>query len=379
MTHPHFRAALTCLGLLMTYTGFVQAQPFGVFDVRAAGMGGVGVATGARYATFNNPALLTTTEEQREWFLMVPGMGRQRGDPDDLKDKLATFKRAANTLDAGPTIANRDAALASLNAMGDGIYRESGNSAILLAIPSRLLSAAAYIHIYDWANARASVVGDNLSDPANPQYISRIEHRGAQVLENGITAAKSISGTGWRRQLAVGFNVKFLFIEGYGYSEDVRVAKTGIERNQYSGNAAFNLDIGVLKEFGVWKLGLMAKNLFSGSFEYGNTGDYFDIAPQLRAGFAYQSRRTVFEFDLDLMRNQGSGFDSATQMAALGVEFKPWRWLALRSGYQQNLTGTQLGTASLGLGIAFGFLALDIAASHSKEQDGAHAQLGIQF
>jgi len=352
MRRRHIRTALAGLGLLAS-AGLAQAQPFGVFDVRAAGMGGVGVATGARYATFNNPALLTTTDEQREWFLMAPGIGRQRGDPDDLKDDLAAFKQTANTLDASPTIANRDAALASLNAMGGDIYRESGNSAILLAIPSRLLSGAAYIHIYDWANARASIAGDNLSDLTNPQYASR--------------------------QLAVGINVKFLFIEGYGYSEDIRNAKTRIDRNQYSSSAAFNLDIGVLKEFGVWKLGLMAKNLLSGSYEYGDTGDYFDIAPQLRAGFAYQSRRTVFELDLDLMRNQAAGFDSVTQMAALGVEFKPWRWLALRSGYQQNLVGTQVGTASLGLGAAFGLLTLDIAVSHSEEQDGAHAQLGFQF
>ncbi len=378
MYRQHIRAALAGIGLLAS-AGLTQAQPFGVFDVRAAGMGGVGVATGARYATFNNPALRTTADEQHEWFLMAPGMGRQRGDPDNLKDNLAAFKQAANTLDASPTIANRNAALARLNAMGGDIYREGGNSAILLAIPSRLLSGAAYIHIYDWANARASIAGDNLGDPTAPQYASRIEHRGAQVLENGITAAKSISGTGWRRQLAVGFNVKFLFVEGYGYSEDIRAAKTRIERNQYSSSAAFNLDIGVLKEFGVWKLGLMAKNLFSSSFEYGNTGDTFDITPQLRAGFAYQSRRTVLELDLDLMRNQAAGFDSATQMAALGVEFKPWRWLALRSGYQQNLVGTQVGTVSLGLGAVFGLLTLDIAVSHSKEQDGAHAQLGFQF
>ncbi len=378
MHHRYLHVALAALGLL-TSTGNIQAQPFGVFDVRAAGMGGVGVATGARYATFNNPALLTTAEEQREWFLMAPGIGRQRGDPDDLKDNLATFKQAANRLDAGPTIANRDATLTNLNAMDGDIYRESGNSAILLAIPSRLLSGAAYIHIYDWANARASVTGDNLGDPANPQYASRIEHRGAQVLENGITAAKSISGTGWRRQLAVGFNLKFLFVEGYGYSEDIRDAKTSIDRSQYSSDAAFNLDIGILKEFGIWKLGLMARNLFSGNFEYGDTGDDFAISPQLRAGFAYQSRRTVFEFDLDLTRNQASGFDSATQMAALGVEFKPWRWLALRSGYRQNLTGTQTGTVSLGLGVALGFLMFDIAASHSEDQDGAHAQLGFQF
>ncbi len=378
MRHWRISATLAGLGLLAS-AGTTQAQPFGVFDVRAAGMGGVGVATGARYATFNNPALLTTAEERHEWFLMAPGVGRQRGDPDELKDNLAAFQQAAETLDASPTNANRDTVQARLDAMDGAIYREGGNSAILLAIPSRLLSGAAYIHVYDWANARASIAGDDLSDPGNPQYASRIEHRGARVLENGVTAAKSLNGAGWRRQLAVGFNVKFLFVEGYGYSEDIRTADTGIDRNQYSSGSVFNLDVGVLKEFGVWKMGLMAKNLLSGSFEYGATGDYFDIAPQLRAGLAYQSRRTVLELNLDLMRNQAAGFDAATQMLALGAEYKPWRWLALRSGYQQNLAGTQVGTASLGMGLAVGFLSFDIAGSYSEEQTGAHAQLGFQF
>lgn len=378
MCRRRIGAALAGLGLLVC-TGATQAQPFGVFDVRAAGMGGVGVATGARYATFNNPALLTTAEERHEWYLMAPGAGRQRGDPDGLEDDLSSFQRAADTLDASPTLANRDAVLARLDAMDGDIYRQSGNGAILLAIPSRLLSGAAYIHSYDWANTRASIGGDNLNDPANPQYASRIEHRGARVLENGVTAAKSLNGRGWRRQLAVGFNVKFLLVEGYGYSEDIRTASTGIDRNQYSSSSAFNLDIGVLKQFGVWKLGLMAKNLLAGSYEYGTTGEYFDIAPQLRAGFAYQSRRMVVEVDLDLTRNQAAGFDSATQMLALGVEYKPWRWLVLRSGYQQNLTGTQAGAASLGLGTIIAPLTFDLAASYGSEQAGAHAQLGFQF
>ncbi len=371
-------AALVGLGLLAG-AGASQAQPFGVFDVRAAGMGGVGVATGARYATFNNPALLTTAEEQREWFLMAPAMGRQRGDPDKLEDNLSSFQQAADRLDANPTIVNRDAVLARLSIMDGDIYREGGNNALLLAIPGRLLSGAAYIHSYDWATARASIRNDNLSDPTNPQYSSRIEHRGARVLENGVSAAKSISGAGWRRQMAVGFNLKFLFVEGYGYTEDIRTAKPRIDRNQYSSGAAFNVDVGLVKEFGVWKLGLMAKNLLAGSFEYGDTGDTFDIGPQLRAGFAYQSRRTVLELNLDLMRNQAAGYDSATQMLSLGTEFKPWRWLALRAGYQQNLTGTQAGAASLGMGLEIGFLSLDAAGSYSEEQIGAHAQLGFQF
>ena len=41
----------------------VSALPFASFDARSTAMGGVGVATGNRFASFNNPALLTTADE----------------------------------------------------------------------------------------------------------------------------------------------------------------------------------------------------------------------------------------------------------------------------------------------------------------------------
>jgi len=371
-------ATLAGLGLLSGTAA--HAQPFGVFDARSAGMGGVGVATGARYATFNNPSLLVTASDEQEWFLMIPGVSRRRGDSNDLQANLDSFQQAADRLDADPTPANADTVQASLAALEGGMYREGGNGAILLAVPSRILSGAAYMHVYDWSNARTRIAGDDLGNPADPQYASRIEYRGARVLENGISAAKVIGGTGWRRQMAVGFNFKFLFVEGYGYSEGVRGAKLGIDRGQrYSNGSAFNLDLGLLKEFGVWKLGLMGKNLFSSRFEYGDTGEYFKISPQLRGGIAYQSRRTVFELDMDLMRNEAAGFDGATQMISLGTEFKPIHWLALRAGYQQNITGSRLGSASLGMGLAAGFLTFDLAGTYGKEELGAYAQLGLQF
>lgn len=373
-----FSVALVGIGLFAS-TASVNAQPFGSFDARSAGMGGVGVATGARNASFNNPALLTTASEQHDWVLMAPIMGRQLGDPDNLQDNLEAFQTAADVLDAGPSAANRNAVQASLNAMDDSLYQESGNVAILLAIPSNILSAAAFLNLYDWANAQSNIGGDNLTDPANPQYTSTIDHRGARVLENGITMAKPFNAAGWRKQLALGFNVKLLFVEGYGYSEDVRDAEVSINRSNYSSSADFDVDIGLIKEFGVWKLGLVAKNLFSTSYKYGDSGETFNIAPQLRAGFAYQSRRTVLELDLDLISNEASGFSSESQMAALGLEFKPWHWIALRTGYQQNMIGTQIGTASAGLGLVLGFVTLDVAGSYSEVQTGAFAQLGFQF
>ena len=381
MMHLRHRlgSILAGLGLLAAATTG-NAQPFGTFDARSAAMGGVGVATGVRNAPFNNPALLSTSRQQHDWVLVAPIMGRQATYPDTLQDSLDVFQAAARALDnnpGDPTL--QDTVASSLTDMQDGLSQTRGNAALTIAIPSSILSAAAFINVYDWANARATIDSNDIDNPGGPTYASAIDHRGGRVLENGITMAKPLRAGGWRRQMAVGFNVKLIFAEGYGYSENIRNAKTSINRGDYSTGAAFDLDLGLIKEFGVWKLGLVGKNLFSNSFRYGNTDESFKIAPQVRAGLAYQSRRTVLEFNVDVLPNAAVDYDTETQMAALGLEFKPWPWIALRGGYQQNMTGTRLGTSSAGLGLSMGFLTADIAASYNTQQRGAHAQLSFQF
>jgi|GEM_PF-4735647 len=369
----------TLAAALLLAGGPAGAQPWGIFDVRAAGMGGVGVATGSQYATFNNPALLATAGEKHDWFLISPGIGRQRGDPDELENNLDDFQQAADTLAASPTLANAAALQSRLDDLRDARYREGGNLAVLLAIPSRLLSGAAFIHLYDWATAEARIGGDDLSDPANPQYHSVLRHRGIRVFENGVSTASAFTGRGWQRGLAVGLNVKFLLLQGYGYDETLDEARVRLRHNNYRSTGNFNVDLGILKQIGVWKLGLTARNLVNSRVDYGDSGENFRLAPQLRAGFAYQSRRTVVEMDVDLLKYAPIGADDPQQSLALGLEHHVWHWLALRTGWQRNLRGDQAGSPSLGLGLTFGPLLLDLAAYHTTQLDGAHAQLAFQF
>jgi hypothetical protein len=360
--------------------GNAWALPFGTFDARSAGMGGVGVVTGSRYAAFYNPALLTTADEIHEWFLLAPTVGRGIGDPDELEDGLEALQQAADALDASPSAANRDLVQSRLNAIDGDLYRSSSNGAVMLAIPSRILSGAAFFNTYEWHNARTEVGGDDLSDPANPQYSSTVAHRGVRLAENGISAAKIWdSNKKWLQDVAIGFSAKFLLIEGYGYAEPVRSAEVDIDRAGRRNDSQFALDVGMLKEFGVWKLGLVAKNLIPGRSKYGNTGEDFRIEPQVRMGLAYQSRRAILELDIDLTENQKVGFDSPTQIAALGWEYRPWRWIALRAGYRQNLTGTEAAYSSGGLGLLIGGVYLDVAAYSGDEGEGVAAQLGVQF
>ena len=312
------------------------AVPFGMFDARSMAMGGVGVATGARYAAFNNPALLTTADEIHEWFLVVPTVGQQIGDPDQVEDELAAFQQAATVLDATDNAGNQAAVQTHLTALDGSLYRYSGNAAGMLAIPSRILSGAAFFNVYEASTARPVIGGDDLTVPS---YASTLTQRGFRVTENGVAAAMPMEAEkGWMHNLAVGFAAKFLLVEAYGYDDALRTAKVDIDRTGLKTGSQFTVDLGILKEIGVWKLGLAAKNLLPGNYEYGNSGDKFKIEPQLRAGFAYQSRYSVVELDIDLTENKPVGFALPSQIAALGWEWRTWRWLALRAGYQQNLT-----------------------------------------
>jgi hypothetical protein len=356
------------------------ALPFGAFDARTLAMGGVGVATGSRYASFNNPALLTTADEIHEWFLLAPTVGRQLSDPNKVEDGLSAFQDAADTLQASATPANANAVQARLNDLAEGSYQYGHNGALMLAIPSRILSGAAFVNVYGYTSAQPVIGGDDLSDPANPIYNSTLQMRGVRVLENGFAAAKPLEvEKGWLQDVAIGFSAKFLLVEGYGYSDPLRQATVDIDRVGRQNGAQFNFDLGILKEIGVWKLALTAKNVVPGNYQFGSSGDKFRVEPQWRAGFAYKSRRSVLELDADLTENDPLGAFSPTRIVALGWEWEPWRWLTLRAGFNQNLVGSEASYGSLGLGFLMGAVYLDVAGYSGDEGDGVAAQLGLQF
>lgn len=376
------RLSLIGFGCLILNTNAV-ALPFGVFDARTMAMGGVGVATGARNAAFNNPALLTTADEIHEWFLLLPTVGHQLDDTDELKDNLSNFKQAADTLDLANNPTNRNAVQTILNDINDSQYRETKNIAVMLAIPSRILSGAVFLNSYEISNVKPTIGGDNLLAP--PTYSSTLAHRGVRIIENGVSAAKVMEAEkGWMENLAIGFSAKLLLIETYGYTEALRSAEVKIDNSIGNNSAQFAIDVGAFKEFGVWKTGLVIKNLIPGSYDYGATSDEFKIEPQVRAGFAYQSRRSTLEVNVDLTKNQPVGFDIASQIAAIGWEWYPWRSFALRAGYNKNLvepeTGnSSSGSASLGIGLLYGGVYFDIAGYTGDEGDGISGQLGLQF
>lgn len=362
---------------LTVFTQAAIAVPFGMFDARTIAMGGVGVASGAQSAVFNNPALLTEADDIHEWFILLPTLSEQTSDPSDVEDNLDAFQQAADTLDMSNTPANRNAVQQQLDALDNSLYSTSNNIAVVVAVPSRILSGAAFFNVYEASTAQPVIGGDNL---ATPSYNSTLAQRGLRIVENGVSAGKVLDNeTGWARNLAVGVSVKFLLIEGYGYSESLRTADVDIQNDGNKKGSQFAFDLGVLKEFGVWKVGLVAKNIVPGNYKYASSGDTFKIKPQLRAGFAYQSRRSVLELDIDLIENDPIGFDMPSQIVALGWEWQTWHWLTLRAGYNQNLTGNEAGYGAGGIGLTMGGFKIDAAAFSGDEGEGVSAQMGFQF
>jgi hypothetical protein len=362
---------------LAAFSPMANAVPFGMFDARTMAMGGVGVASGSKFAVFNNPALLTTADEIHEWYVLAPAISEQFNDPNNVEDSLTAFQQAANTLAGNNTPANQAAVQQQLNALNGNLYGTSSSSAIMITIPSRIISGAAFFNVYEASTAQPIIGGDNL---ATPSYASTLAQRGLRVTENGIATAKVLDAeNGWMRNMAVGFSAKFLLVTGYGYSEALRTADVDIKNTNSKSGSQFAFDVGILKEFGVWKAGLVAKNIVPGNYKYGSSGDAFKIEPQLRAGFAYQSRYSVLELDIDLLENDPVGFNLPSQVAALGWEWQAWKWLAVRAGYNQNLTGNEAAYGAGGIGLTFSALQIDIAAFSGDEGEGVSAQLGLQF
>jgi hypothetical protein len=120
-----------------------------------------------------------------------------------------------------------------------------------LAIPSRILSGAAFFNVYQASTAQPMIESEDLT-AAPVSYASTLAQRGFRVTENGIAAAQTMEADkGWMKDLALGVSAKFLLVEAYGYADPLRSADVDISRVGRKTGSQFALDIGVLKEVGV--------------------------------------------------------------------------------------------------------------------------------
>ena len=418
------------------------AASFGVFDPRSLAMGGTGVASGdASNASHYNPALLSLTHEDDDFSLVIPTVTIAVSDPDDLEDAADAYDAAnyETVLDGAISTYNASLSPAALKAnasvvaaasqnIKDGINTLSNksvvfnaNAGVLLAIPSKTVAVSVYTagNVHGGANLNITtadnavlqdyidtlacialpatdtlgeiiacdsgttdVLNDadgtfNSTNTANT-LTSTVDIQGAVITEVGVSLASKFESLGG---ISIGITPKAVEVDTFDTQIGIETADVDIDKDRKSYSDT-NIDVGIaMKVNENVKVGLVAKNIISKDYltVLGNT---VKLEPQYRAGVAYQNDWVLLSADLDLTENKGLGFETKSQIAAIGVELDVWDTLQLRAGYSHNManeTAADDGIASVGLGFSpFGVhIDLAVASSNSGIQGGF--QLGFKF
>lgn len=353
-------------------------------DARANAMGGVGVASGDYLsAGFHNPALAALDPESA-FGVLIPYLGGEARDPDELIDGLDDVADAFDQQDATKIES-------SLRAVqGDKAYVNAGVGAAV-GIPTGSISAT----LYTSGLIEGAVLTDIDSDDFNQSTGNFTPESSATILaagvgELGIALATNLDIAGQRVAVGVTPKLQRITTYNYGVSVDDYDTNNWDDSRYREEENAFNLDLGAVWQSGPYRVGLTGKNLVSqdvdtvASTTTGNRFTY-ELEPQFTLGSAFVSDFVTVAADLDL--NKKSGFkgtldvDDDTQFFRVGAEFDAFGHAQLRTGYRADLEDNVDNAFTLGLGLSpFGVANLDIAASIIDSNSyGGSVQLAFTF
>lgn len=418
------------------------AASFGVFDPRSLAMGGTGVASGdASNASHYNPALLSLTHEDDDFSLVIPTVTVGISDPNDLEDAydaydaanyetvldsaIATYNASANATALKTNAGNVATAAQNIkdgvNTLSNKSVVFNANAGVLLAVPSKSVGVSVYttgraigganLNITSADNALLQDYIDTLACIALPAtdtlseiiacdsgttdvlndtdgtfnstntantLTSTANIRGAVIYETGVSLAHKFESLS---DIAIGITPKSIKVDTFDTAIGVETSDIDIDKGRLSYSDT-NLDIGLaMKLTENVKVGLVAKNIISKEYKtiLNNT---VKLEPQYRAGVAYQNDWVLLSADLDLTENKGLGFETKSQIAAIGVELDLLDTFQLRAGYSHNLendTAADDGIASVGIGLSPFGVHIDLAVASSNAGIQGGFQLGFKF
>lgn len=409
-------------------------MPFGLFDPRSIAMGGTGVSSGTGgNASYFNPALLAAARP-KDRFAFEMMFAARASDPDKLADDLDRMESSGQSLtdaltqfnQSAPLTPQQQAAAGTLaNALsgfrstlqtvnnktlegnlfaspltvgvpgkdlgwafhagaradfGAKLFFESSDDTLLTSYQtaaSNYANAAAGTEAAAFAALIAAFDTNNDGMLDDPNLQSHLDVRGAVFGEVGVSLAREFQ-TG-SENFAVGITPKYLKVYTFDYSVSPQRSEISKDKGRMDYTSS-NLDIGVAKNLGSgFKSGLVVKNAIARTYTT-VLGNPIEVKPQIRAGVSHHTGWTTVAFDLDLTENRPVAFDKPTRYAGIGAEFDVWGFLQLRAGYRADLSGNYSGVPSVGLGVSFFGLHLDLAVARRGEEDIAAAlQLGIKF
>ncbi|HAK6119428.1 TPA: conjugal transfer protein TraF [Salmonella enterica] len=372
------------------------------FEARNDAMGGTGVAS-SHYgvAPLANPALLTKHDSRDDFSLLLPSVGVQFSDPDDISNKADDIKADWDAFDravdsnygvkqAAGNLKRRLQEFRNIHADA-----QAGVSAVA-AMPNDTLPFALMIKSYGTANVDGKVSDadlDYLEKVANGTITnvdknaltSRAYGRAAVITDIGISFAKELETAG--QKWSLGLTPKYQRVDLFNYNVTVQdYDKHDFDSDQYhSTKNGFNADIGAYTDLNAnWTLGLVVQNIVPRSIdskEVNGVTETFKIRPQATTGVSWHNSLFTTALDVDLTPASGFTSDNKRQFASVGAEFNAWKWAQLRAGYRQNMASDSGSAFTAGVGISpFDVVHLDVSGLIGTDHDyGAIAQLQFTF
>ena len=386
-------------------------------EARNDAMGGTGVAS-ANYGSgvLINPALLAKAKPDDDITLIVPSIGAQISDKDDLRNKIddisddvQRYRRVLSTINladlANPnSAASRQVSAAAgdlanqLSALKGKTANAKAGAGLAVSIPNDVLAVAFVAK----ANARARVSSyidqgdiDLLrgvqSVPAtalavNPQDLkSKGYGRAAIVSDYGVAIARQFDVGGV--PVSLGITPKLQQTWLYNYTVSIyNFSSDDINSSRYrNDDTGFNVDAGMAADFGDnWTVGLSGQNLFSRDIdtkEVAGVRDTYQIRPLVTAGVAWHTDFLTLSADGDLTETKGFKSEDTSQYVGVGAEVRPLDWLAVRAGYRADVKNNDSNVFTGGVGFApFNRVHVDLMGLYGEDQTwGAGAQLSVTF
>lgn len=368
-------------------------------DTRSMGMGGIGAST-SHYLTapFHNPALVARYDDSDDVGLLIPSIGAQVSDKDDLSGQLDDFSDLHDDIGNSTDPDDAQQVVDSLAKMKGSKAFVKADVAVAIAIPNQVLSFNFFVRTQADGFVFADIKDSDLVPVTGPKTLtSQAVLMGVSVSEIGLSLAKKFEFSAGA--LYVGLTPKYQQVNTINYI--VNIEDYNLDdwhEDQYQNeDSGFNADVGFGYEFtSGFALGVSAINLISQEYKTkatnGITGTY-DMAPVYAVSASYNSSFFTVGIDADLneterytkvdgtSQNLGSFDYDNTQFIGIGAEINAFDWMQIRGGYQHDLVGNVDGQYTAGLGFSpFGTFHLDVSGTYAGENEvGAAVQTYLTF
>lgn len=341
--------------------------------IQAADFRATAAVSGAGYTTADyadgvalNPSLGAAYDPEEDIFSFSGNSGVLRYDKDDLITKVDDLVDLIDEIDSSTVLSNTQAQ--ELKSQLQGVDEKSASinagSGLSIAIPNKYVSAALIVDVQfnvavtpDVAQNDFDIIDDAIGGifDSSSELQSRIEGLGALKTELGVAFSKSFQLGD--RYLLLGLTPKKVEIETIVYDQtiaDYEEDDFDSDEFTYKDNG-MNFDLGATYIAGKFRYGLVAKNVKEETYKTVNPDVDLEVSRQLISSVGYVGEKLTAELALDLSAAPVQYFAGDSRLLRVGLEYRPWGWLKLRGGLQQDMEDTIPDTYSFGLGLGRSF------------------------